>query len=113
YGSAHSSITAAAIHLGHLPVTHTPKVEEVLNLADFDLARNDSLGNLFFKGKDELGIEVYTIGMGPEREIVKNSILGLIKEAKHDPNDFHFAEALPHINRLARIGGALSRRYGL
>ena len=113
YGSAHSSITAAAIHLGRLPATHTPSVDEVLNLTDFDLAHNDSLGNLFYKGKDELGIEVYTIGMGAEREIVRNSLISLIKEANYNPEDFYFVEALAHINRLARIGGALSRRYGL
>lgn len=112
YGSAHSSITAAAIHLGRLPCNYTPSVPDIIAISDFDVAQNDSLGHLFFKGKDELGYEVYTMGMGAEKTIVKRSLQCLIEESGADPNRFLFAEALPHINRLAKVGGALSRRYG-
>lgn len=113
YGSAHSSIIAAAIHLGHLPIDRTPEVDEIISLPDFDVSRNDSLGHLYYKGRDEHGNEVYTIGMGPEMTLVKQSILDMIELCGHeDRKEFLFAEALPHINRLAKTGGALSRRYG-
>lgn len=113
YGSAHSSVVAAAIHLGRLPTHRIPTPEEIIALADFDVARNDSLGHLFYKGKDEDGNNVFTIGMGKETELVKRSIQSLIRLSKKDERTFMFAEALPNINRVAKIGGALSRRYGI
>lgn len=112
YGSAHSSIIAAAIHLERLPLDRTPKVDEIISLPDFDVSRNDSLGHLYFKGKDKLGNEVYTIGMGSEMALVKNTLNAMIELCGHKTEEFCFAEALPHINRLAKTGGALSRRYG-
>jgi hypothetical protein len=112
YGSAHSSIVSAAIHLGHLPSDRIPEEKEIIALQDFDVARNDSLGHLFFKGNDAWGNEVYTIGMGPESPIVKRTLCFMIEQSHMDAKEFYFAEALPNINRLAKIGGALSRRYG-
>ncbi|WP_202080024.1 DUF3189 family protein [Caldalkalibacillus salinus] len=112
YGSAHSSIVAAAIHLGHLPDDRVASVEDILSLPDFDISRNDSLGHLFFKGVDHDGHNVYTIGLGPERQLVQRSIASMIDHLSDEPDQFLFAQALPHINRMARIGGALSRRYG-
>ena len=59
-----------------------------------------------------MGYEVYTMGMGPESTLVKRSLLSMIRHSNVDPDKIIFAQALPHINRLAKIGGALSRRYG-
>lgn len=112
YGSAHSSIVAAAIHLGVLPTDRRPEAKEIIALPDFDIARNDSLGHLFFKGRDDWGNEVYTIGMGPESPLVKRTLHFMIEQSPIEAEEFFFAEALPNINRLAKIGGALSRRYG-
>ncbi|WP_025028867.1 DUF3189 family protein [Caldalkalibacillus mannanilyticus] len=113
YGSAHSSVVAAALHLGKLPVERTPDYTEILRLEDFDVARDDSLGHLFYKGKDESGNEIYTIGMGAETSLVKRSLLSLIEQSKVSNEEFYFAPALPHLHRLSKIGGALSRRYGI
>lgn len=114
YGSAHSSVIAAAIHLGHLPMDRKPQIQEIMSIADFDASRNDSIGHLYYKGKDEQGIEVFTIGMGAEMTLVKQSIFDMIELCGYEVGkEFLFAEALPHINRLAKTGGALSRRYGL
>jgi hypothetical protein len=113
YGSAHSSIVAAAIHLGHLPADRIPEENEIIALQDFDVSRNDSLGHLYFKGKDDQGNEIYTIGMGSEPALVKRTLHFMIEQSHRvDAEGFFFAEALPHINRLAKVGGALSRRYG-
>jgi hypothetical protein len=113
YGSAHSSIVAAAIHLGHLPSDHIPEEEQITALEDFDMARNDSLGHIFFKGKDEWDNEVYTLGMGPDSSLVKRTLIFMIDQSHMDAKEFIFAEALPNINALAKFGGVLSRRYGL
>ncbi len=113
YGSAHSSVVAAAIHLGHLPTEYIPDYKDIVALPDFDVARDDSLGHIFFKGKDERGNEIYTLGMGGEPDIVKRTLWGWIKESGADHRSFYFAAALPYLNRKGRLGGALSRRYGL
>ncbi|MDQ0337756.1 hypothetical protein J2S00_000526 [Caldalkalibacillus uzonensis] len=113
YGSAHSSIIAAAIHLGRLPSDRVPSKEEILALPDFDLARNDSLGHIFFKGRDEMGHAVYTAGMGSHHETVKRLLVEMIRLNGYNEESFKFVEALSTINNLAKLGGALSRRYGL
>jgi hypothetical protein len=112
YGSAHSSIVAAAVHLGKLPTNRSATLQEILRLEDFDHARNDSIGHIFFKGRDTAGNEVFTMGMGPENKLVKRSLRSLIKISNIVDHEILFAEALPHINRMAKVGGALSRRYG-
>jgi hypothetical protein len=113
YGSAHSSVVAAALHLGKLPLERVPEWQEILSLPDFDVARDDSLGHLFYKGRDEDGHEVYTIGMGGEMDLVRNSIESLMAHCRMNRDEYYFAKALPNINAWAKIGGALSRRYGI
>jgi len=112
YGSAHSSILAAAIHLGKLPMNRVPDYTEILKLDDFDIARDDSLGHIFYKGQDDKGHEVYTLGMGPETHIVKRSLLSMIEHSSVPMNQFIFAQALPQLHPIGKVGGALSRRYG-
>jgi hypothetical protein len=51
--------------------------------------------------------------MGPDSSLVKRTLIFMIDHSHMDAKEFVFAEALPHINRLAKFGGALSRRYGL
>lgn len=113
YGSAHSSVTAAAIHLGRLPVERRASVQEILSLADFDLTETWQIGTLFFKGVDSAGHTIYAVGLGPESKAAKRAIVSLLEQLELDTSNLQFHEALVHINGLAKIGGALSRRYGL
>lgn len=113
YGSAHSSVTAAAIHLGRLPSERRPSMREILSLADFDLAETWQVGTLFFKGVDGNGNSIYAIGLGPESKTAKRAIVSLLEEMELDTSQLLFHEALVHINSLAKFGGAMSRRYGL
>lgn len=113
YGSAHSSICSAAIHLGRLPMDRVPTQQEVLSLSDYDQVESWQLGTLFYKGDDEWGHPVYTIGFGPEQAQAKQAVLSLLEQAGIDTSDLLLCYALPQINRWAKIGGALSRRYGL
>ena len=84
-----------------------------MQLEDFDQARNDSLGHIFYKGKDEHNHEVYTMGMGPESAYVKRAMESMIKLYPENTHErIVFVHALPQINRMAKVGGALSRRYG-
>ncbi|HJV45727.1 MAG TPA: DUF3189 family protein [Bacillota bacterium] len=113
FGSAHSSIVSAHIHLGDLPSERIPTEQEILAVGDFDSNITYFLGTLFYKGTDELGRRVFTMGMGPEMDIVREAFLSMIELSGGKREDYVFFMALPHINRLAKFGGALSRRYGL
>ncbi|ARU63019.1 hypothetical protein CBW65_20105 [Tumebacillus avium] len=113
YGSAHSSVVAAAIHLGRLPADRVPNHQEVLHLADYDKVESWQIGTLFFKGQDEWGNAVYTLGLGKDAKRSKQAAVTLIELLAVDTSQLFFNEALPHINTLAKIGGAVSRRYGM
>jgi hypothetical protein len=112
YGSAHSSVTSAAIHLGRLPSDRVPAMEEILGLADYDQVESWQIGTLFFKGHDELGNPVYTLGLGPDQTVAKQALVSFLETLGLDSSELFFNQALPHINSYAKIGGALSRRYG-
>ncbi len=112
YGGTHSSIVSAAIHLGRLPADRVPTHQEILGLSDFDLSETWEIGTLFFKGHDEAGHSVYTLGLGGDQPIAKRALSSFLKEVGVDTSELLMFEALPHINRFAKVGGALSRRYG-
>ncbi|ASS75175.1 hypothetical protein CIG75_09395 [Tumebacillus algifaecis] len=113
YGSAHSSVVAAAIHLGRLPSDRVPSHEEVLKLADYDSVESWQIGTLFFKGHDEWANPIYTLGLGKESKRSKQALVTFLELLNIDTAQLFFNEALPHINVYAKVGGALSRRYGI
>ncbi|BCU81769.1 hypothetical protein JIR001_15520 [Polycladomyces abyssicola] len=113
YGSAHSSVIAAAIHLGKLPDSRIPGVHEIMALPDFDRSDDRYLGSLFYKGKDEKGFCVYTLGLGGQSAAALQTIKSMLALEGADPESFHFVGALHCITFMTKVGGALSRRYGL
>jgi hypothetical protein len=112
FGSAHSSVIASAIHLGRLPMDRIPTMSQLLSIADFDWTCSEMIGMLHLQGIDQDGNEVYTLGVGSEQKIVIESVKSMIRASGGDIERYLFYPALPHINRLAKFGGALSRRYG-
>lgn len=112
FGSAHSSVVASAIHLGRLPMESKPTMSQLLAIADFDRTQSEMIGLLHLQGIDDEGNEVYTLGVGSEQELVIQSVKGMINASGGNVDHYAFFPALPHINRLAKFGGALSRRYG-
>lgn len=113
YGSAHSSVIAAAIHLGKLPDSRVPKVKEIMALPDFDRSNDRYLGSLFYKGKDEKGFHVYTLGLGGQAAAALQTVKSMLALTGAPPDSFHFAGALHCITFMTKVGGAMSRRYGL
>lgn len=112
YGSSHSSIIAAHIHLRSLPKDRIPTEQELRKLWDFDTNDKTSIGTLYFKGIDSQQRRVYTMGMGKEMDLVRETFLSMIEISGGKREDYIFNAALPHINTLTKVGGALSRRYG-
>lgn len=109
WGGAHSSVTAASIHLGILPADRVPTKEEFLRLAYFDRQRPQDHGKIFVLGVDEYGHKICFMGRRFYGEIVIRAIRGIGKVHHLDINQVLFVDAMPCVNFLMMLGGSVSR----
>ncbi|NLZ93585.1 MAG: DUF3189 family protein [Firmicutes bacterium] len=112
YGGAHSSVVAAAIHLGKLNPEKIPTTTELLQLALFDRQTDEGHGQLHFFGFDEWQNQVYSVGCRNVGETVEKILLGVAKILGVD-HELFFIDTLHCVSLKMRIGGYLSRRLGL
>ncbi|MGI6574450.1 MAG: DUF512 domain-containing protein [bacterium] len=113
YGSAHSSVIAAAIHLNRLPWHRVPTAQEILQQPHFDQTKNEEIGTLFFIGVDQWGNEVFILGLGADRVINHRAIDSLLSLCNYPSCEVRLIDSLIAIHPLTRIGGFFSRRLGL
>ncbi|HEX3030904.1 MAG TPA: DUF3189 family protein [Bacillota bacterium] len=112
YGGAHSSVVAAAVHLGRIPLDRLPGIKEIEALPLFDRPVAEDHGLIRFMGRDEYANDIFTLGCrngGRQMESVLRGLAELIGP----PDSFAMVDALPYVNWLMMLGGASSRRYGL
>lgn len=114
YGSTHSSVVAAAIHLGRLPADRVPTLAEIIALPDFDRIPHREIGRPRLVGRDSDGREIYVLGTRGNHRLVKRAVRDFLHLALgRQPGDLRFINVLPAAGILLRIGGFLSRRLGL
>lgn len=113
YGSAHSSVVAAAIHLGWLPSDRLPWGHEINSIKHYDRVRHDQIGTPFYMGKDATGNEVYVIGMNGASGVVIESIGSLLDIYGIPRSELLIQDTLHLVDLLTRIGGFMSRQLGL
>lgn len=113
YAGAHTSITAASIHLGLLPVDRVPEVREILALPNFDQTPSQELGKVFKYGVDENGNNVYVAALGPGRTTTMGALKFVLKERGLAEDALVIVNGLECISLTVRIGGFISRRLGL
>lgn len=85
YGGAHSSVTAAALHLGLLPEARPATAKELLSLPYYDAQVGKDHGRIRFMGFDEWGNEVYVVGkknLGFFYETIMRSMIALCGDAQ-------------------------------
>ncbi|HHY93041.1 MAG TPA: DUF3189 family protein [Firmicutes bacterium] len=108
YGGAHSSVVAAAIHLGLLPLPDA-STAAVQALPYFDLHTSRDLGRLFYYGTDARGHAVFILGRARAAAILERAVrAGFSLAGKKQA--LLFVDTLPAVNWWMRIGGFLSRR---
>ena len=112
YGSAHSSVVAASIHLGLLPSNRVPAPKEFLVLPHFDKTESFEIGTPFFMGKDEYDSDVFILGMASERRLIKKAILSFLTHAGINTREVMIIDTLKNVNFITKIGGFASRRLG-
>lgn len=112
WGGAHSSVTAASIHLGILPRDRIPAKEEFLQTAYFDRAWPRDHGKIFPLGVDEYGHQICFMGREFYDDIIIRAIKG-ISQVYHLDNQILFVDAMPCVNLLMMLGGSVSRALRL
>lgn len=114
YGGAHTSIVAAGIHLGYLPMERIAEKSEITMTPYFDQTENANIGVPIYMGQDKYNNEVYVIGMGSYRKEGSQLIYQFVNEAKKKcKGEIVIINSIALINLEIRIGGFLSRRLGM
>lgn len=113
YGSSHSSVVAAAIHLGTLPLSPIPCSLDIMNLPYYDKVTTDELGACTYMGTDDTGCDVYILGTGPARRIVRRAVESIFQLCGVSQDSYMLVDTLTSIGAVTKIGGFLSRRMGL
>jgi hypothetical protein len=112
FGGAHSSVTAAAIHLGLIERHRPPSIDELNSLPYYDKTTNDDFGTIRFMGVDEFGHEVYVMGKKSMDNRLAN-ILNAIAEMLGVADQNLMVDAMNRVNISMKLGGFTSRRMGL
>jgi len=112
YGGAHSSVTAAAVHLGWLPTDRVPGKEELKQIPYFDRPIAKDHGNIRFMGKDDNDNEIYIVGRRNESKIFQNVAGGLADIFNLSGEQIRFIDVMPYVNWKMMLGGFTSRKIG-
>lgn len=111
YGRSHTSVVAAHIHLGNLPNGALPSVRQIMALPFFDEAEEADFGRPLLFGRDADGHEVYALGLGSGARAGLGAIMSLF--ALSGASQPLVVDTLKGLGIVARIGGGLSRQFGL
>ncbi|NLV15929.1 MAG: DUF3189 family protein [Syntrophomonadaceae bacterium] len=112
FGGSHSSVTAAAIHLGILPPHSVPDTHQLLSLPYYDKTPGNEYGKIRFVGVSSDGHQVYVLGKENLGDRM-NEIFYEIGRLLDLDNEFVAVNTMPSVNIFMMLGGYLSRRLGL
>ncbi len=110
FGGTHSSVTAAAAHLGNLPADRLPKPEELQSIPFFDNLDGRNHGKITLMGIDRAGNEVYFAGQRGKPHILENVIHGLAKHFQIPAESYRLVNVMHKVNISMRLGGVMSRK---
>lgn len=111
-GGTHSSLVAAYIHLGVLPIDRIPSKGEILK-TPFDQIEPHEVGRIIYRGTDNYGHRIFTLSKKGAGRIVVPALVDLNRLLGHHPDSLQIINTLPAVNTLMRIGGFTSRRLKL
>jgi len=112
YGGSHSSVVAAAIHLGLLDRERAPGIDELMSLDLFDKTTPEQHGVFHHFGTDERGNEVYSVGLRNQGANITRTLRGFCDLYGVAQGDVLFVNTLDCVNWRMRLGGWLSRAAG-
>lgn len=113
YGGAHSSVTAAAVHLDWLPTDRLPEKDELKGLPYFDRTTDADHGHVRFMGFDRYGNEIFILGRRNCTKVFENMAKGLVAVFGEPNDEYFFFNVMPYVNWKMVLGGYSSRRLGI
>lgn len=113
YGGAHSSVTAASIHLELLSTSRGPSLQDIQNMPYFDQQKNNDHGKLRLMGNDQYGNQIFIIGRRNSAIFLENIYQGMAEIFGMPDNEILMVNVMPYVNWRMVLGGFLSRRLGL
>lgn len=113
YGGTHTSVMAAALHLGIFKEEQFPRPGKLLACPYFDKVEKKDVGKIYYMGRDEKGHEVYVMGCFSAGALVARVLGEFGRIMKINMEEVLFVSTLPCLNILIRAGGILSRRLRL
>lgn len=112
-GGSHSSVLAAAIHLGLLPECRKPTKKDILTIPFFDTLSKQEQGKILLRGIDGKGNRVFTLS----RQFVPRLVLPAIEDAYQlgggQLSELILVNTMNPVNWIMKIGGFSSRRLHL
>lgn len=115
YGGTHTSSLASDIHLRRLPADRIPTTNEILNAGYFNKLTYQDMRKLIFRGIDDEGNKVYTLGRGTTKTLIpflENLIKTLYNECGFTER-FVLSNMSPTVPPAMTMGGFLSRGLGI
>lgn len=106
YGGSHTSVLAGLLHVNRLDPHVIPGGDELMELSFFDKTTDDSFGCLHHLGQDDQGNQVFALGT---RYSKSGPALQGLSELMGFEEDVYFADTMPHVTTILRLGGWLSR----
>ena len=112
YGGSHSSVIAAALHLGLLAKDRIPNETDLMAVPYFDKTTNADFGSIRFMGKDEYNNEVYVLGKKNMGDRYSNLLKGIAKILGEE-EQLLAVNCMNRVNMFMKLGGFSSRKMGL
>lgn len=111
FGGSHSSVLAAALHLGLIEKNRLPSMDEMLALPYFDKTSKKDFGSIRFMGIDEYNNEIYILGKKNVGQRYDNMLKG-VAELLGKKDEIIFVDCMTRVNLGMKLGGFTSRRMG-
>lgn len=112
FGGSHSSVTAAALHLGLLNRNQNPTTEDLMKIPYYDKTSDADFGSIRFMGTDEFGNDIYVLGKKSLGNRFSSILMG-VAEILGKQDDLIVVNCMDIVNWSMKIGGFTSRRLGL
>jgi len=112
FGGSHSSVTAAALHLGILNRYQIPTTEDLMEIPYYDKTNNSDFGSIRFMGTDEFNNDIYVLGKKSLGNRFSSILMG-VAEILGKQDDLIVVNCMDLVNWSMKIGGFTSRRLGL
>lgn len=112
YGGTHSSVLAAAVHVGLLSPEERPSPDRLLSLSFYDKRDGNDYGRIVRFGQDETGNEVFILGRRNYTKAPEMVFAGL-QSAFGLKTPIKVVDTSITLNWQMKLGGYLSRGLGL